>query len=405
MKTNNTNWIISLFLPITNFITLLLNPKRKDFNVVFIIFFIFLGLGLYVTYENGGSDLTRYVEEFKKAHSIDSMNFKDYVNSYIAEANQIDQFANITRWYISRVTGNYKVYLCFNVFVLAFFFSMNVKYIIDRTNINNITKLLIAVLIFTPNIVLITHRWWIALQVFVYGLLPIIFEKKYIRFIWCIISFSFIHFSFLYPCLLIIILIFLPKRNVLPYLIVFIIFSFITNLDFEFINAIINYISTEDISERTTNYLHSIELEQNIFAKSRLLFSKAINIILACALYIKTRNEINNNKTIRNLYITALVFGTFSAITNTTQWGWRFSDLSNMIFVISYIYMLSDNTIYTKIKDVFKLLSPLFIYLIIYQIRSIFNIIGPISFIAGNIFTGWFIEDEMSVLNLIKFIF
>lgn len=405
MKTNNHNWIISLFLPITNFITLLLNPKRKDFNIVFIIFFIFIGLGLYVTYENGGNDLTRYVEEFNKTHSIESMSFHDYINNYIREENQIDQFVNITRWYISRVTGNYKVYLCFNVFVLAFFFSMNVKYIIDRTNINNITKLLIAVLIFTPNIVFITHRWWIALQVFVYGLLPIIFEKKYIRFIWCIVAFSFIHFSFLYSCILLLIYIILPKKNLLPYLMIFLISSFLSNIDFTFIDTIINYIAPEDISDRSSNYLYSIESEQNFLAKSRLLFTKIINMVLVCFLYLKTRNEINDNKTIRNLYISALIFGTFSAITNTTQWGWRFSDLSNMIFVISYIYMLSDNTIYTKIKDVFKLLSPLFIYLIIYQIRSIFDIIGPISFIAGNIFTGWFIEDEMSVLNLIKFIF
>ncbi|MBR5147123.1 MAG: EpsG family protein [Bacteroidales bacterium] len=405
MKVNNTNWIISLFLPVTNFITILFNPKRRDFKIAFIMFFIFIALGIYVIYENGGNDLTRYVEEFNKAHSIDSMSFKDYVNSYIAEENQIDQFTNITRWFISRITGNYKVYLCFNVFILALFFSMNVKYIIERSNINNITKLLIAVLIFTPNIIFITHRWWIALQVFVYGLLPIIFEKKYIRFIWCIIAFSFIHFSFLYPCILIIISIILPKRNLLPYLIVFLIFSFLNNLDFGFMDTIINYIAPEDISERSSNYLYGIEIEQNLLAKSRLLFTKIINIVLVCVLYLKTRNEINDNKTIKNVYIIALIFGTFSAITSTTQWGWRYADLSNMLFMILYIYILSDNKIYTKNKNIFKLLSPLFIYLIIYQIRNIFDLIGPISLMAGNIFTGWFIEEEMTVLNFIKYIF
>lgn len=405
MKVNNYNWIISLFLPVTNFITILFNPNRKDFKVVFIMFLIFIGLGVYVNYYNGGNDLTRYVEEFNRAHSIKSMNFKDYVNTYIARENQIDQFANITRWFISRITGNYKVYLCFNVFILALFFSMNVKYIIDRTNINNITKLLIAVLIFTPNIIFITHRWWIALQVFVYGLLPIIFEKKYFRFIWCIISFSFIHFSFIYPCLLVLIFIILPKNNPLPYLIIFLIFSSFAKISFGFIDTIINYISPEDISERSTNYLYSIEIEQNLLAKSRLFVTKIINIILVCVLYLKTRNEINENKTIRNLYITALIFGTFSAITNTTQWGWRYLDLSNMLFMIFYIYILTDNKIYAKSKNIFKLLSPLFIYLIIYQIRNIFDLIGPVSLIAGNIFTGWFIEEEMSVLNFIKFIF
>lgn len=404
MKVNNNNWIISLFLPVTNFITILFNPNRKNFKIIFILFFIFLGLGIIIDF-NGSSDIYRYVIKFIEASSLESISFKEYLNTYISEENQIDQFTNITRWLISRITSNYKVYLCFNVFILALFFSMNVKYIIDRTNINKITKLLIIVLIFTPNIIFITHRWWIALQVFVYGLLPIVFEKKYIKFIWCIISFSFIHFSFLYPCILVLIFIILPKRNTLSYLIIFLIFSFTANIDLGLMDSIINYISPEDISERSSNYLYGIEIEQNLLAKSRLFITKIINIILVCVLYFKTRNEINNNKTIRNIYITALIFGTFSAITSTTQWGWRFADLSNMIFVISYIYMLSDNIIYTKIKNVFKLLSPLFIYLIIFQIRNIFDLIGPISLMAGNIFTGWFIEDEMSVLNFIKYIF
>ena len=126
---------------------------------------------------------------------------------------------------------------------------------------------------------------------------------------------------------------------------------------------------------------------------------------MVCVLYLKTRNEINDNKTIKNVYIIALIFGTFSAITSTTQWGWRYADLSNMLFMILYIYILSDNKIYTKSKNIFKLLSPLFIYLIIYQIRNIFDFIGPISLMAGNIFTGWFIEEEMTVLNFIKYIF
>ena len=366
------------------------------------LFFIFLGLGAVIN--SNSNDIYGYVIKFIEANSLESISFKEYLDEYIPEENQIDQFANITRWLISRITGNYKVYLCFNVFILALFFSMNVKYIIDRTNINNITKLLIAVLIFTPNMVFITHRWWIALQVFVYGLLPIIFEKKYIRFIWCIISFSFIHFSFIYPCILVLIFIILPKRNLLPYLIVFLVFSFMANIDFKFMNTIINYISPEDISERSVNYLYGIKIEQNLLAKSRLFVMKIINIILACVLYFKTINRINNNKTIRNLYIIALIFGTFSAITNTTQWGWRYADLSNMLFVILYIYILSDYKIYAKSKYIFELLSPLFIYLIIYQIRNIFDLIGPISLMAGNVFTGWFIEEKMSVLNFIKYI-
>lgn len=404
MKVNNNNWIISLFLPVTNFITILFNPNRKNFKIIFILFFIFLGLGAIIDF-NGYNDISRYVIKFIEASSLESISLKEYLNTYVSEENQIDQFTNITRWLISRITGDYKVYLCFNVFILALFFSMNVKYIIDKTNINKITKLLIIVLIFTPNIIFITHRWWIALQVFVYGLLPIIFEKKYIRFIWCIVAFSFIHFSFLYPCILVLIFIILPKRNLLPYLIIFLIFSFTANIDFGVMDTIINYISPEDISERSSNYLYGIEIEQNLLAKSRLFFTKIINIILVCVLYFKTRNEINNNKIIRNLYITALIFGSFSAITNTTQWGWRYADLSNMLFMILYIYILSDNKIYTKNKNIFKLLSPLFIYLIIYQIRNIFDLIGPVSLIAGNIFTGWFIEDEMSLLNFIKSIF
>lgn len=402
MKAKNNSWILSLFLPITGFINILLHPNKKNFKIIFIIFFLFIGLGLCID-KNDSSDLSRYVQSFNEASAIESISFNDYLEQYVREENQIDQFTNYTIWLISRITDNYKIYLCFNIFILSLFFSLNVKYIIDRANLNSITKLLIIVLIFTPNIVFCTHRWWIAMQVFTYGLLPIIFEKKYIRGIWCFISFFYIHFSFLYPCILLLIIIILPKRNILPYLIVFLTFSMLDTIDLEFISDIVNMIVPDDIAIRTEHYLYFIELKQNFIARSGLLVSKIVNIFLVCFLYLKTQKEIKQDKVLRNLYVTALIFGTFSAITGMTQWGWRYADLSNIIFMILFIYILSNEIIYNNYKKTIRMLSPLLIYIIIFQIRNLLSIIGPLSILAGNVFTGWFINESVSTLDFIKY--
>ena len=75
MKVNNNNWIISLFLPVTNFITILFNPNRKNFKIIFILFFIFLGLGTIIDF-NGYNDISRYVIKFIEASSLESISLK-----------------------------------------------------------------------------------------------------------------------------------------------------------------------------------------------------------------------------------------------------------------------------------------------------------------------------------------
>ena len=94
------------------------------------------------------------------------------------------------------------------------------------------------------------------------------------------------------------------------------------------------------------------------------------------------------------------MIGTFSNIANLTEWGWRYLELSNILFIGYYMACLSNKGIYNKIISSFKWISPLFLYFIAFQIRGFLCIIGPCQFFAGNYISTWFLNDTTSMWSL-----
>lgn len=103
------------------------------------------------------------------------------------------------------------------------------------------------------------------------------------------------------------------------------------------------------------------------------------------------------------LFLMALIIGSFATIANLTEWGWRYLDISNFLFCSVYILLLGDrNAFDQKFLRVLRFASPFFLYVILFQIRGIFSVIGVKALMLGNIFTTWFINDAVSVLDVLK---
>ncbi len=392
-----------LFLPVASFSYVLFHPEKKYFKMLFVMFFAFVGLAFCVNME-GTSDVSRYVWGFEQLHSIRKVGFLEYFRS-IPDKQQIDYYSVFMQWLISRITGNPKIYLGILAMVYAMFFAKNVEYIIDKTNNNTkLWVLLIVLLIVTPKMTSITHRWWTALQVFLYGALPAIFEKKYIRLVWCVITPLLIHFSFVYPLIILMAALMLPKRKLFPYLLVFVVCSLIDSLDFSAITPYVEKIMPEMTADRTVRYINAEADDQNFFATSARLFMNIANVIISILIFVKGRQSFKADSTMRSIYVTALMIGSFAAVANLTEWGWRYLNLSNMLFVCLYIYYLSFNVDNASVNRMFRVFSPVFIYVIIFQIRGFLSIIGPFQLFAGNYLTTWFLNDTFSVLDMIKYI-
>lgn len=396
-------WFTGLFFPVIGFIYALFHPTSKNYKVLFVLFFTFLGIAFTFTEASSG-DVVRYVMNFYAARTMRGIGFFEYFRLR-PEKQQIDFYSSFMLWFVSRFTGNYRLFLGIHALVYSLFFVANIQYVVRRIQTNSYSVFLLILLVFAPKMMLLTHRWWTALQVFLFGALPVIFEKKYRKLLWCFAAAFVFHFSFLYPLILLLLSLILPKKSLWPYLLLFVVTSGMNSFDFSFITPYIDFLFSDAVADRTTSYMNSEIGERNLFSQSGKIVMNIANVVLSLAVYFSNRENIKNNKVLRSLYVVTLLIGSFAMLTSLTQWGWRYLDLSYMLFVIFYLAYLSEANNYKKNIQVFQLVSPLFLYFIFFQIRGAFSIIGPFQFFLGNYITTWFLHDKTSMLDFIKQIF
>lgn len=400
MKQNNNDskvesLFLGLLLPVIGAISALRKPKSGSFVLLFSLFYGFLGAATYFSY-NGGTDVVRSAISFIDACNKD-MSFFEYFNS-LPTANQIDYFTPFMTWLCSRITSNVHIYFWILAFINGLFIGYNVTYIAQKAIINKATIWLIVLLAFVSNPMFIFHRWWMALNVFLFGTIRYLLERKKTYLLIAGLSIL-IHFSFIFPLLIVIVIPFLPSNLNLLFLIVYVAFSFVDTLDLSFVSNMIAPYMPDSYVSRTELYIEFEHAEHNFLSRSTQLFFKILNVILSIAIYISTKKE--KDYPLIKYFNVCLVIGIFSAITNTTEQGWRYFDITNFLFVSLYILTISYFDKTTRWNNI-RLALPFFIYIIIYQIRSILDGIGPSSLLFGNYFTVWFIDDNTSVLNLIK---
>ena len=90
------------------------------------------------------------------------------------------------------------------------------------------------------------------------------------------------------------------------------------------------------------------------------------------------------------------------SLTNMTDWGWRYFDLSNFLFTSLLVIIVANHQLYKKLKILFRLSYPFFCFFLVMFVHHLFAVISLTSLLVGNYFTIWFIDEEVSVLEYIK---
>lgn len=395
-------WFAGLFFPVIGFIYALFHPTSKNYKILFALFFAFLGMAFLISSET--ADSFRYILEFYSARAMKGIGFFAYFRLR-PDKQQIDFYSSFMFWFVSRFTGNYRLFLGILALVYSLFFAANVQYVVSHIRANRFSVLLLILLVFVPKMMMLTHRWWTALQVFVFGALPVFFEKKYSKLFWCFAAAFIFHFSFVYPLILLLLALILPKKTLWPYLLLFVVTSGMNSFDFGFITPYMDILFSDAVADRTTSYIEAEIREHNLFSQSGKIVMDIANVVLSLTIYYSNRKNVKNNIVLRQLYVVTMLIGSFAMLASLTQWGGRYLNLSYMLFVIFYLVYLSEENNYRKSIQVFQLVSPLFLYFIFFQIRGALCIIGPFQFFLGNYITTWFLRDNISVFDFIKQIF
>lgn len=391
--------LLTALFPFTSVYTAIKGYKVNVFPFVFTLFFFFLGTQIIPTDSN---DIGRYLMRFSAVANDTSIPFWTYFYS-LEEDNQIDLAFPFITWLVSRVTTNPQVYAGVLSMMMGLFFSLNMSYIVKRLGFSSsLVTLLVFTLFFIPNPSFYTHRWWIAMQVFLFGALPYCLDGKNKTILFSAAS-VLVHFSFLYPVLLLLLNRVVPKRLLFLFLVLFVSSNLVEELNLSAIATSFEQFLPDSFVSRNDMYLNLEMQDHNWFSQSYRFVWKYINFFLAIYIYIRFRKSFEYREGIMRLFLMALIIGSFATIANLTEWGWRYLDISNFLFCSVYILLLGDSNAFDqKFLRVLRFASPFFLYVILFQIRGIFSVIGVKAFLLGNIFTTWFINDAVSVLDVLK---
>ena len=218
------SFVTGALFPIIGLVYSLRNPTNRGVRTLIVMFLFFIGVC--TLYKNSpGLDTNRVVEQFLLGCKLGDVSLWSFYKLQ-PEANQVDIYLTVLSWFCSRFFSNPHLYLGVVVGLMGLALTSNLNFVLKRFYTTGIGQLLFILLLFVPQAVYYPHRWWMAMQIFLIGALPLVYDKSYKRFYFCFLA-VLIHFSYVYLLIMLIVYTSLPKKRILPYIVVFYISLFI----------------------------------------------------------------------------------------------------------------------------------------------------------------------------------
>lgn len=408
MRLNNNIYCIvtGLLYPFGGLIYSLRNIGKNSSRLYFVLFCMYFGL-IFIYHQQGtilgdGSDSERYAIYINEAYKLKDINIVDYIKLY-NEKGKLDYYAPITIFLVSRITDNPHIFFAIIALIYGIFYSKFLWLIYKYSNNKNIylTLFLIALFLIAPIWKINGVRWWTALYLFSYGTIGWILEKKNKLLLWSLCS-IFVHYTFIYPLALFLLYVILPKKRILPYILLFIGINIFNNIDLTFTNDLINKLFPVNIADNTIGYLtFEYKATRNWFADSGKYLGIILNFYLVIIFYLKAKDYIIKDNTLRNLFIFSLLLQSLSLFINIAPWGGRFLDLGDLSLCGFYCIAISRESIFRKTVPYIKYAVPFLIYTIFIDLKNGFYVINPISLLLGNYATAFVINGDTSIMNII----
>lgn len=408
-------YLIAFISPIIGLIESIIQFRKPYAKNLFWIFCIFYGMvHIYMPefgfgYE-GGADSVRYAENLKVMHES-GISWEGLTYSfYNSEGGNTDIYMPIVTFIVSIFTGNAHVLFMIYALVFGYFYSRNIWYVIENTNV----RFNYGIIIFVVSFALITPIWqingvrmWTALQVFIYGLLPYIINKDKKYLIWCFAS-IFFHFSFISIAAILAAYLVLPSNLRKPsfFFILFILSTTIKELDISLVrekllslglssfeDRIMIYTSdtaVEKVNEAKDNWAGHVILAQNMRHYIYIILLAFSFIILK----YKSRTDI------KNIFCLTSLLYSFANIASLVPSGGRFMYIAQMMVLVLTLrfYIIPINI---RMRSLLNILSLALIFPAIFSFRVGMDFWG-ISLLVTNPLTCWFITDNTPIISFIK---
>jgi hypothetical protein len=401
--------LLFLVWPFALLLTSLKNFHAPGAKKGFILFCIYFGFVFVISKDLGGADSARYAQMLRDLHQNPSSFSGIWASLYSYETNLLDIYQPLLTWLVSLFTDNAQVLFSLFALVFGWFYANNIWIILSRFQDKISYQLILFMLVFSliiPIWYINGVRMWTAAQIFIYGVLVYFIENKKYG-LWWVSGSLVVHFSFLFPLLLLFIFILLPKR--LPiYLVFFIATFFITDInvmDMKSYLLLLPEIFQPRVNAYTgAEYVRKIEeavSDTNWYVGFSATALKISIYSLLITLIIHGRKFLKRDKVIYNYICFVLLFYGWANLISTFPSGGRFLAIANSLSMIFIILYLTKYKINWSVRFVRILVIPLLLFYVVFSIRVGFDYMGISTFI-GNPFSAILLEDVTPLIELVK---
>ena len=197
---NNKELLLLFFLwPMLSLFICIVKRNNLWSKNIFWLFCIYYGYTFLIPSE--GSDAFGYAQNFIDFGKIDISTSNFFSSLYSNETNYVDILQPFISFLISRFTNDPRILFATFGMIFGYFYSRNLWFLFDKLNNRYSIIVGLYILVFAlicPIWRINGFRFWTASQIFLFGVLPYLYEgnKKWIS----ISALSiFVHFSFLFP--------------------------------------------------------------------------------------------------------------------------------------------------------------------------------------------------------------
>jgi hypothetical protein len=414
---NKDHWYLFLLFPFLAGIIAIRNYREswaKNIIWAFIVFYGFtFSIPTEVSINGSSSDINRYTLQVRNLYKID-LKFQDVVKLY-QDNEDIDILKLTIAIVVSRVTNSSQVLTAIYGFIFGFFFSRNMWFLIERMK-GKIKPaallLLIAYILVDPVWNINGFRFYTATQIFIYGLLPFIFEGRKKSIFICALSLL-VHFSFLLPVGVLFMYILAGNRTMI-YFIFFLASIVSSGINIGVLNKFIEANVPTALADRTATYRNEDKVgrfrsdtEDTDIAKPNWYvqwYSKALQwplmVFLSILVFYRKKIKLANEGYLNSLCFTLLFWGVANILA-TLPSGTRFlviAAFSALPLIILYVQNIPHEKF---LNNKVLIASPVLLLFIIVSIRFGFLTIS-VNTLISNPLVVLFTDYNIALNELIK---
>ncbi|MFH5833521.1 EpsG family protein [Halalkalibaculum sp. DA3122] len=407
-KTGFYSAILFLVWPLLALVSAFRNYRSSWGKNILWAFVAFYGLCFAIGTESQGSDIVRYVEEVQILHER-SLSLSGALDYYL-ESGELDIFRTLIALVVSRVSGSQVVLTLVFGTIFGFFYSRNIWYVLEQLQgkIRMITYLLlICFALIVPVWYMNGFRMWTATHIFLYGLLPYLFEEK--RSGLAVASLSILmHFSFIVPVGLLYGYIFLGNRVTL-YFLFFISTFFISEINLTVINNFMQTYAPEILYERTDSYLVESEGQGGEGGGGPVWYARFYTVALKWSvmgflvvLYLKGKNFFLKNRRWMNMFSFILLFYGTANILSLIPSGSRYVTIANlcaMALITLYVQNRKDEVV---MKRFIALATPALLLFVVVAFRIGLYSMSATAILGNPVIALFLTGDHISLNDALK---